>query len=149
MSSFTLFDPPGLQTNPVYVNAISTPIKATTKLITIAGQTARKADGSVDDTLKEQMQVSLNRLEACLKAAGATKKDMTKLTCGWRSCKTDLLRRYYFADAAWEGDKSLKEIYEVVTPWLEGNRPTSCCLIVARLSQPRFMCEFSAEAIID
>ena len=55
---------------------------------------------------------------------------------------------YYFTERAWEEEDALKLVIEVVGKWLGGHRPASCLLVVKGLSQPEFLCEFEAQAVV-
>ena len=55
---------------------------------------------------------------------------------------------YYFTERVWTEEDALKMVIEVVTPWLKGHRPASCCVVVKGLSQPEFLCEFEAQAVV-
>lgn len=94
-----------------------------------------RPDGSVPETLPEQMDVCLERLNICLAAAGARKQDIVRLT-------------YYFTEEAWETPKVLNLVADTMLPWLEGHRPTSSLPVLKSLSQPRFLCEFEVQAYV-
>lgn len=133
-------DPPSLGPgHPVYSHITIVPI-GDTNFITIAGQIAQPLPSptspvKVPRGLRAQMELCLQRLSICLEASGAKKTDMTRLM-------------YYFTERAWEEEDALRLVVEVVGGWLEGHRPASCCLIVKALSQPEYLCEFEAQAVV-
>ena len=57
---------------------------------------------------------------------------------------------YYIAEEyyEYEENKGLKEVVEVVTEWLEGARPASCCLIVKGLTERGWGCEVEASCVV-
>ena len=57
---------------------------------------------------------------------------------------------YYVAEEyyEYEGNKGLTEVVEVVTEWLEGARPASCCLIVKGLTERGWGCEDEASCVV-
>ena len=81
------------------------------------------------------MEVCLSRVSTCLEASGAKITDMTRLM-------------YYLTERAWEEEDALKLVLEVVGKWLDGHRPASCLLVVKSLSQPEYLCEFEAQAVV-
>jgi enamine deaminase RidA (YjgF/YER057c/UK114 family) len=81
------------------------------------------------------MELCLSRVSTCLEASGAKITDMTRLM-------------YYITERAWEEDDVLKLVTDVVGKWLQGHRPASCFLVVKALSQPEYLCEFEAQAVV-
>ncbi|KAK5128217.1 hypothetical protein LTR85_002884 [Meristemomyces frigidus] len=135
-SLISTIDPPSLgPPNPVYAQITKVTLSETVTLLTIAGQVAVTPDGNTPETLGEQVDLCLSRLETCLAAADANVHDMTRFM-------------YYLTEKAYEHDGALSLVVEKVTPWLEGHRPASCFLVVKSLSKAKFMCEFEAQAVV-
>ena len=135
-SLVSTLDPPSLgPKNPVYSNVTIVPLSDTMKMITVAGQVATTPTDEVPETLAAQMDLCLSKVLTCLEASGARIEDMTRFM-------------YYFTERAWEQEDALKLAVDTVMPWLKGHRPASCCLIVKSLSEPRFLCEFEAQAVV-
>lgn len=131
-----LLDPPSLgPPNPVFSNVTVVSLSDTVQQINIAGQVATTPDGEVPDGLEAQMDLCLSKVATCLDAAGATVHDLTRLN-------------YYFVRSAWPTDGLPGWVVEKAERWLQGHRPASVCLILAALSDPRFLCEFEAHAVI-
>lgn len=114
------------------------------KFITVAGQVAIPPPSpaspasparKVPRGLRAQIEVCLSRVSTCLEASGAKVTDMTRLM-------------YYLTERAWEEEDALKLVLEVVGKWLDGHRPASCFLVVKSLSQPEYLCEFEAQAVV-
>lgn len=121
--------------HPLYSNITTVQLSPTTSFITIAGQAATGADGTIPKSLPEQIDLCLSKLSVCLREAGATPRDLTKLT-------------YYITERAWEEEDAMKVLLRHVGPWLEGHRPASSLLVVRRLSRPEFLCEFEGQAVV-
>jgi enamine deaminase RidA (YjgF/YER057c/UK114 family) len=71
------FNPPTVQEPvPTYKQVCVTPIVPSSKLITLAGQTATRKDGTVPSDIKEQAKGAYENIHNCLKAVGATPRDI-------------------------------------------------------------------------
>lgn len=135
-SLVSTLDPPSLgQPNPVYSNITLVSLSDTVKMITVSGQVARDSEGNTPDGLAAQMELCLSKLSTCLDASGARVHDMTRFM-------------YYVTEKAWEQDDVIQTVLNIITPWLQGHRPASCFLVVKSLSEPRFLCEFEAQAVV-
>lgn len=135
-SLIKLLDPPSLgPSNPVYSNVTIVSLSDTVQQINIAGQVATTPNGDVPDDVEAQMDLCLSKVDTCLDAAGATVHDLTRLN-------------YYFVRSAWPTNGLPAWVVEKAERWLQGHRPASICLILAALSEPRFLCEFEAQAVI-
>lgn len=71
-------DPPELSTPPTYshVSAVEGPAK----LIFTAGQVGADKDGKVPESYEDQIKQALSNLTACLKAFGASRLDIVKVS---------------------------------------------------------------------
>jgi enamine deaminase RidA (YjgF/YER057c/UK114 family) len=112
-----------------------------TKLIAVTGQLAIQPNPD-DPTPKEfpdQVRLALQNLENCLAAAGATRRDIFKVT-------------HHVKDFHYEKQNPAQEFIE----WLErdeqvkreGFRPASCMLPVARLAGDEWMYEIECWAVV-
>lgn len=129
-------DPPSLgPPNPVYSNMTIVPLSDAVKMITVSGQVARDAEGNTPDGLAAQMELCLANLKTCLDASGARVHDMTRFM-------------YYITEKVWGQDDVIPIVMKIITPWLQGHRPASCFLVVKSLSEPQFLCEFEAQAVV-
>jgi enamine deaminase RidA (YjgF/YER057c/UK114 family) len=61
---------------PTYSQVCITPIHPTSKLITLAGQTGLQKNGTVDLDIETQARKAYEAIHECLKAAGATPRDI-------------------------------------------------------------------------
>jgi enamine deaminase RidA (YjgF/YER057c/UK114 family) len=70
-------NPPAVPTPPpTYSQLCITPLYPTSKLITLAGQTGLQKDGSVAKDIETQAREAYKAIHECLKAAGATPRDI-------------------------------------------------------------------------
>ena len=114
---------------------------APTKLIAITGQLAIQPDPSnpTPKAFDDQVRLALQNLENCLTAAGATKRDIFKVT-------------HYVKDFHYENQNPA----QVFIKWLEqdpkvkeeGFRPASCMLPVVRLAGEEWMYEIETWAVV-
>ena len=76
------FNPPELPSSGAPYDHISiVSVSPTAKLISIAGQIGRDfKTGTTGSTFKEQIEIALINVDKCLATAGATKKDITRVT---------------------------------------------------------------------
>jgi enamine deaminase RidA (YjgF/YER057c/UK114 family) len=73
------FNPPDVPTPPpTYDQVCITPILPTSKLITLAGQTGLRSDQSISPDIKQQAKDAYQAVHNCLKAAGATPRDIVR-----------------------------------------------------------------------
>ena len=102
------------------------------KMIYVAGQLARDADGNIvgPGDMRAQMEQTFKNLDACLKAAGATWADVVKtntfVTDYEEFSKCRDVRMRYFGVAS----------------------PTSTTIQISRLAQPEAMVEIELIAVV-
>src|SRR4051794_9005264 len=73
------FNPPEVpQPPPTYSQVCVAPIVPASKLVTLAGQTGRRMDGTIPSSIKEQARVAYESIHKCLAAAGATPRDIVR-----------------------------------------------------------------------
>ena len=71
------FNPPDVTTPPPTYNQVCiTPIAATSKLITLAGQTGLREDQTIAPDIVQQSREAYEAIRKCLEAAGATPRDI-------------------------------------------------------------------------
>ena len=103
------------------------------KIVYTAGQLARDIDGNCvgKGDMRAQMEQTFKNLDACLKAAGATWKDVVKTN----TFVTD------FDEFQKHGDVRMRYFGQAT--------PTSTTVQVARLAHPDFMIEIELVAVVD
>ena len=73
------FNPPDVpQPPPTYSQVCIAPIVPASKLVTLAGQTGRRINGTIPSSIKEQARVAYESIHKCLTAAGATPRDIVR-----------------------------------------------------------------------
>ncbi|KAH3906799.1 hypothetical protein HBI56_063230 [Parastagonospora nodorum] len=76
-------NPPNVPTPPpTYSQLCVTPILPQSKLITLAGQTGLQSDGSIASDIETQAKDAYKSILECLKAAGATPRDIVMTEAG-------------------------------------------------------------------
>ncbi|KAJ6782144.1 hypothetical protein PWT90_07436 [Aphanocladium album] len=127
-----VFNPPTVPTPPpTYSQACVTPILSTSKLVTLAGQTGRRADGTLSASFAEQAAEAYKAVHNALLAAGATPRDIVFV-------------RHYIVTTT--GNAELDQIDIVERGWAElwtayldkeasGHRPPDTVLGVAALAK--------------
>jgi enamine deaminase RidA (YjgF/YER057c/UK114 family) len=107
MRPTSLFNPSDHPSPPFYSHIAVTRFPSApqqpTRLITLAGQIGRTKDGLMPKRLPEQVQVALGNVSQCLKAAGATTRDVISI------------RQYVVALSHSETRRK-----QLVLDWLEG-----------------------------
>ena len=114
------------------VNTFS--IKGPAKIVAITGQLAIQPDGKspTPKGFEDQVRLALQNLENCLNAAGASKRDIFKVT-------------HYVVDFDFEKQNPAK----VFIDWLGiDHRPASVMMPVQRLAGPDWMYEIETWAIV-
>lgn len=116
------------------VSSIYSHIAMTTRpsrIIVFAGQVGADIDGNVSAVPEEQVRLAFSNLKKCLDAAGASVKDILKLT--YYIVNYDHTNRYHFGP--------LQE-------FLQGHRPPITSLPVVALARPEYLFEVEAVAAV-
>lgn len=138
-------NPPTVTTPPpTYSQVCITPIHPTSKLITLAGQTGLQNDGSISPDIKVQARDACKAVHECLKAAGATPRDIVHV-------------RHYIVKVT--GDSAMDKLDVVDRGWgdvwmefmdreAEGHRPPDTVVGVASLAKVKLLYEVEAWALV-
>jgi enamine deaminase RidA (YjgF/YER057c/UK114 family) len=138
-------NPPGVPIPPqTYSQLCVTPLHPTSRLITLAGQTGLQSDGSIDPSITVQARNAYKAIHACLKAAGATPRDIVHV-------------RHYIVKES--GDKEKDKLDVVDRGWgeewmefmdreAEGHRPPDTVVGVASLAKKAVLYECEVSAIV-
>ncbi|KAF2454475.1 putative mao-B [Lineolata rhizophorae] len=121
------FDPSELFSSPLHAHVAQIPGDACS--IHIAGQIAVDKEGRTPSTYPEQIQLALSNLDACLRKAGSTRKDIVKLT-------------YYIVNY----DPKDRPDADLLAKSLDGHRPATTLVPVPCLVWPKIL--FQIEAIV-
>ena len=100
-------------------------------MVFTSGMVGQHQDGSISDSYVEQITQSLANISHCLEAAGATVKDILKLT-------------YYIVNY----DPNNRPHAALIFEWLEGHRPATALVPVPKLANPKFLFEIEAVAAV-
>jgi enamine deaminase RidA (YjgF/YER057c/UK114 family) len=103
-------------------------VPAGSRLLVLAGQVGKTADGLVPDDPIDQAKVALQNVKHNLEAAGMGVDDVVKLT-------------WYVV-----GQVDAQRRREVLMQWLGDHRPASTFLYVAGLASPEYKVEIDAIA---
>ena len=98
------------------------------RLLVLAGQVGKTADGTVPEDPIDQAKVALENVKHNLEAAGLAVEDVVKLT--------------WYVVGALDGQRRR----EVLMAWLGDHRPASTFLYVAGLASPEYKVEIDALA---
>lgn len=139
------FNPPTVPTPPpTYSQACVTPLLSTSKLVTLAGQTGLRADGTIASSLPAQAADAYAAVHNALRAAGATPRDIV------------FVRHYIVVNT---GDAVLDALDVVDRGWGElwmayldkeadGHRPPDTVLGVASLAKKKLWYEVEVCAVV-
>ncbi|MCL9852117.1 RidA family protein (plasmid) [Ralstonia solanacearum P673] len=105
------------------------PAVAASGLLFIAGQIGIRADGTVPETVEEQIDLAFRRLGAILQAAGLGFEDLVELVS-------------YHVDV----DKQLAAFREIKDRYIQADAPAWTILGVAALARPTLVVEIKAVA---
>ena len=97
----------------------------------VSGAVGIKEDGSIPDTTAEQFRAALASVDACLRHAGASSRQVVKVTI----FMTDISER--------------KTINPLRIEYFGENRPASTLVEVSQLVDPRLKVEIEAVAYVD
>jgi enamine deaminase RidA (YjgF/YER057c/UK114 family) len=103
-------------------------VKGNERLLVISGQVGMKQDGSMPEDPLEQIDIAFENVVSNLRAANMDVKDLIKLT-------------YYLV-----GDIDTAKRRELVLSKLQGHKPCSTLVYVARLATPAIRVEIEAWA---
>lgn len=106
-------------------------VESPANLIYISGQTGVDANAQAPDSYADQVRLACKNLGLCLRAAGATPRNIVKLT-------------YFIV-----GYDSTNRVHApIMTEFLEGHRPTSTLVSVSALAKPGWLFEVEAVASV-
>ncbi len=129
-TTITLPDPhPVLGSTQVFKTFNYAPAVAAGGLLFIAGQIGIRADGTVPETVEEQIDLAFQRLGAILQAAGLGFQDLVELVS-------------YHIDV----DRQLAAFREIKDRYIQANAPAWTILGVAALARPTLLVEIKAVA---
>ncbi|MCC6472271.1 MAG: RidA family protein [Burkholderiales bacterium] len=121
------FDPPSIpKPSGSYTHGIE--VDAGTRLLFVAGQTPGRSDGSIPDTIEEQLDVVWQRIGAVLAGAGMGYSDLVKV-------QTFVTRTEY-----------LPKTSAARLKYLGSHRPTATLVCITQLADPRYMVEIEVIA---
>ncbi len=106
-------------------------LSSTSTLITIAGQLGLSISGQIPSSLADQVALALENLSKCLEAAGATTRDIVKVT-------------QYIVDY----DPSERSRAELYLKFIGDHRPPSTLVGVTKLAAPDLLYEIEAMAVV-
>jgi monoamine oxidase len=101
------------------------------RIITTAGQVGTDEHGVVPDSIEAQIELAFKNLRRCLEAAGASVRDVMKLT-------------YYIVNYDPQNRRHLKPLSE----FLAGHRPATTLIAVPALAKPEYLFEMEAIAAV-
>ncbi len=130
--SITRFNPDTLHKNPAFTQVVT--VSSPSKLVYVGGQNGVNAKGEVvGDDIASQSAQAYKNVVAALEAAGATMKDVFKMTI-------------YLVQG-----QSLEAAFAAVVPLQDRNAapPTVSMMMVAGLANPRYLIEIEAVAAVD
>lgn len=132
--SFKRIDPPTVHRSAAtYSHVQATSISSTCTLITIAGQVGvNSKTGDIPSNHREQIQLALENLRACLESAGATSANIISLT-------------HYVVNL----DPNDRFRSELLVDFLGGHRPPGALVGVTALAHPGLSYEVQAMAIVE
>jgi len=101
------------------------------RIITTAGQVGADRNGIVPKSVDAQIELAFTNLRRCLEAAGASVKDVLKLT-------------YYIVNY----DPKNRRHFKPLLRFLDGHRPATTLIAVPALAKPEFLFEIEAIAAV-
>lgn len=125
------FNPPGVAPPKPTYSHVCTFSLGPTKIITVAGQIGTSRDGSIPESYELQVAFALENVKACLEAAGATMRDIMKVTHYIVNYDpADRKRGYLYAEFMGE------------------HRPPSTLIPVEKLAEPELLYEIEVMAVV-
>ncbi len=116
---------------PTYSHISTFPLSSPCKLITIAGQIGTSPTGDIPPSYTDQVSNALSNLGKCLAAAGATTRDIVKVT-------------HYIVDY----DPKDRERGRLYLEFMGGHKPPSTLIPVPMLADEGLLYEIEAMAIV-
>ncbi len=117
---------------PTYSHISRTPISNEADLVCFAGQVgSNSTTGEIPSGLGEQVSLALSNVDLCLKAVGATKKDIVQV-------------RHYVVNLHPVDPERAKRYVE----WMEGNKPPTTLLGVQSLATKELLYEIDVVCIV-
>ncbi|KAI8942719.1 hypothetical protein NX059_000767 [Plenodomus lindquistii] len=139
------FNPPDVITPPpTYSQACVTPILPTSKLITLAGQTGLRNDQTIASDIRDQAKDAYQAVHNCLKAAGATPRDIIHV-------------RHYIVKESGDAEQDKKDVVDRGWGdlWIEfmdreggGHKPPDTVVGVASLAKKQLLYEVEVWAMV-
>lgn len=139
------FNPPTVTTPPpTYSQVCVTPLQPTSKLVTLAGQTGLRSDGTVAPDIETQAKKAYEAVHECLKAAGATPRDIVHV-------------RHYIVKDSGNAEKDKLDVVDrgwgdlwkgFMDREADGHRPPDTVVGVASLAKKELLYEVEAWALI-
>lgn len=130
---------------PTYKQVAVTPLLSTSKLVTLAGQTGISAlDGSISGNFVDQAREAYRNVYACLRAAGATPRDIVHV-------------RHYIVQSTGDAELDAKDVADrgwgdlwcaFMDQEADGHRPPDTVLGVAGLAKQGVFYEVECWAIV-
>ncbi|RDW57249.1 hypothetical protein BP5796_12699 [Coleophoma crateriformis] len=134
-SHITLLNPPALFDSAPSFSHIAS-VQGPVRLIYCAGQVGADVNAKAPETFEDQVRLAFQNLKICLEAAGATLRDVIKIT---------------FYIVGWSKDMTLpfgRPLMEFLTDELGVYRPPSTLLSVVSLADPEWLFEVDAVAAV-
>ncbi|QRC97632.1 hypothetical protein JI435_085930 [Parastagonospora nodorum SN15] len=138
-------NPPNVPTPPpTYSQLCVTPILPQSKLITLAGQTGLQSDGSIASDIETQAKDAYKSILECLKAAGATPRDIVMV-------------RHFIVKESGDAEKDKLDVVdrgwgEVWMDFMDreaqGHRPPDTVVGVASLAKKALLYECEVTAMV-
>ncbi|KAH7398490.1 Endoribonuclease L-PSP/chorismate mutase-like protein [Pyrenochaeta sp. MPI-SDFR-AT-0127] len=130
--------------HPTYDQVCVTPIVPSSKLITLAGQTGTRNDGTISYDIQEQAKGAYEAVHNCLKAAGATPRDIIHV-------------RHYIVKESGNPELDAMDVVDRGwgSVWIdfmdkegEGHRPPDTVVGVASLAKKELLYEVEVSALL-
>ena len=156
------FNPPnGPKPPPTYNQVCITPILPTSKLITLAGQTGLRDDQTIPSDFKEQAKGAYESVHNCLKAAGATPRDIVCRELPFGTFVGGLLSqvmvRHFIVTVTGDPEQDKKDVVDrgwgdlwikFMDKEAHGHRPPDTVVGVASLAKKDLLYECEVTALI-
>ncbi|KZF24815.1 YjgF-like protein [Xylona heveae TC161] len=127
--ALTVIDPPEISASPMTAQVVS--INSNARVIHTSGQMPIDRHGNIPAAYPDQIKLCLDNLDACLKSAGAGRKDIVKLT-------------YYIVNY----NPTWRPHAEILMDYLQGHRPCTTLVPVPALARAELLFEIEAVAAL-